>query len=78
VKEYGEEILLEPPDRGFNKLAWLFPYLMGGAGAATIGMVAWRWSRAPHETAAPSAQPAAVGEDAALKEKLEDELRDLD
>jgi len=78
VKEYGEEILLEPPDHGFNKLAWLFPYLMGGAGAAAIGMVAWRWSRTPQQTVAPSAHPAAAGEDAALKEKLEDELRDLD
>jgi cytochrome c-type biogenesis protein CcmF len=77
VADYGEEVLLEPPDRGFNKLAWLFPYLMGGAGATAIGLVAWRWSHAPHETA-PAAAPATPVEDAALKEKLDDELRDLD
>jgi cytochrome c-type biogenesis protein CcmH/NrfF len=80
VREYGEEVLLEPPDRGFNKLAWFFPYLMGAAGATVIGLVAWRWSHAPHEAAAPGAPgaPGAPAEDAALKERLDDELRDLD
>jgi cytochrome c-type biogenesis protein CcmF len=77
VKEYGEAVLLEPPDKGFNKLAWLFPYLIGAAGATGIGLVAWRWSHAPHESA-PAAAVNAAGEDPALKERLDDELRDLD
>ena len=79
VKEYGEAVLLEPPDNGFNKLAWLFPYLIGAAGATGIGLVAWRWS---HTSGAPvpavAAAPGLPGEDEALKEKLDDELRDLD
>jgi cytochrome c-type biogenesis protein CcmF len=79
VKEYGEAVLLEPPDNGFNKLAWLFPYLIGAAGATGIGLVAWRWS---HTSGAPlpavAAAPGLPGEDDALKEKLDDELRDLD
>jgi cytochrome c-type biogenesis protein CcmH/NrfF len=77
VKEYGEAVLLEPPDNGFNKLAWFFPYLMGAAGATGIGLVAWRWSHSSRE-AAPATAPAAPIEDAALKERLDDELRDLD
>ena len=53
------------PNQGFNKLAWLFPYVMGAAGATAIGLVAWRWSRpSPEPVSAAPAQPAA-GEDAA-------------
>jgi cytochrome c-type biogenesis protein CcmF len=78
VKEYGEAVLLEPPDTGFNKLAWLFPYLMGAAGASAIGLVAWRWSRPSHEPVQVSTAQTVAAEDAALKEKLDDELRDLD
>ncbi|HEY2432440.1 MAG TPA: cytochrome c-type biogenesis CcmF C-terminal domain-containing protein [Vicinamibacterales bacterium] len=79
VKEYGEAVLLEPPDTGFNKLAWLFPYAVGAAGATAIGLVAWRWSHAPADPAAPSAAAiGAAGGDPTLEEKLDDELRDLD
>jgi cytochrome c-type biogenesis protein CcmF len=75
VAEYGERVLTSPPDRGFNRLAWLLPYVMGASGASVLGLVAWRWSR--RETN--SAQPAAEGQgDDALAERLEDELRDLD
>jgi cytochrome c-type biogenesis protein CcmH/NrfF len=77
VREYGEAVLLEPPDKGFNRLAWFFPYLMGAAGATAIGLVAWRWSRTSHDTV-PAPAPSAAGEDAVLKERLDDELRDLD
>jgi cytochrome c-type biogenesis protein CcmH/NrfF len=78
VREYGEEVLLVPPDRGFNKLAWLFPYLMGAAGATAIGLVAWRWSRPGQEPVPAAPSPSAPAQDAALKERLDDELRDLD
>jgi cytochrome c-type biogenesis protein CcmF len=76
--EYGEQVLLEPPNRGFNRLAWLFPYLMGAAGLMGIGVVAWRWSRSPAEQVSPGTAPQTNGEDAELKERLDDELRDLD
>src|SRR6185436_9404178 len=78
VRKYGDAVLLEPPDSTFNKLAWLFPYLMGAAGATAIGLVAWRWSHSPQEPVPAAATPGAPGEDAALKERLDDELRDLD
>jgi cytochrome c-type biogenesis protein CcmF len=80
VKEYGDTVLLEPPDSGFNRLAWLLPYIVGGVGATGIGLVAWRWSRKPDPASADRAQPAepTLVEDAAAKERLDDELRDLD
>jgi len=77
VAEYGDAVLLEPPDQGFNRLAWLLPYVLGGAGATAIGLVAWKWSRRPADASTPVTAGAPV-EDAALKERLDDELRDLD
>src|SRR5262245_36049451 len=78
VAEYGEAVLLEPPDEGFNRLAWLLPYVAGGVGATAIGLAAYKWSRRPADLTAAATANAAPIEDAALKERLDDELRDLD
>jgi cytochrome c-type biogenesis protein CcmF len=73
VQEFGGQgaVLAAPIDEGFNRLAWLFPYL--AAAAALIGIVvsARRWSR----QAAPASD---AGLDPALNARLDDELRDLD
>jgi cytochrome c-type biogenesis protein CcmF len=46
VADHGsQEILMRPIDRGFNRLAWLFPYLVGASGAIMALTVARRWSR---------------------------------
>jgi len=74
IQEFGgQAVLAAPIDQGFNRLAWLFPYL--AAAAALIGIVvsARRWSR----QAAP-ASTADDGVDPALNARLDDELRDLD
>lgn len=74
VKEYGGEYVLNAPiDKGFNRLAWLFPYLVGGSGAVLLGFSAVKWSRRP---AAPPEAPAEG--DPSLDDRLDDELRDLD
>jgi cytochrome c-type biogenesis protein CcmF len=69
----SEEMLGAPLDRGFNRLAWLFPYLMGATGALAIGLAAVRWTRRQETT--PEA-PAPT--DPRLEERLDDELRNLD
>jgi cytochrome c-type biogenesis protein CcmF len=77
VQEFGgQDILAAPIDKGFNRLAWFFPYLIGATGAASIAVVAFRWSR--HERTADSApvQPETGTPD--LTARLDDELRDLD
>jgi hypothetical protein len=74
VQEFGgQNVLAAPIDRGFNRLAWLFPYL--AAAAALIGIVvsARRWSRQ-----AASAPAHDAGLDPALDARLDDELRNLD
>jgi cytochrome c-type biogenesis protein CcmF len=76
IQKYGsQEVLSEPIDQGFNRLAWLLPYVVGAVGIGVVGGMAVRWSRrAPHADPAQAA-PAA---DSALQAKLDDELRDLD
>lgn len=73
--DYGTQaILARPIDKGFNRLAWSFPYLVGIAGAFAAVVIARRWSRVSGETS----QTAARTDDAALNTRLDDELRDLD
>ena len=66
VKDVGGiHVLSEPPDKGFNRLAWAVPYAVGFGSFAAIGLVALRWSRrrTPEEPAgAPSeGRPRARG-----------------
>jgi cytochrome c-type biogenesis protein CcmF len=70
----NEEMLGAPIDKGFNRLAWLFPYLAGATGAVMVGFAALRWSRRPE--ASPDAAPPSSDSD--LDERLDNELRDLD
>jgi cytochrome c-type biogenesis protein CcmF len=73
IEKYGgQHFLVAPLDKGFNRLAWLFPYLLGGAGVVGVGVVAIRWSRHAHHA------PAEAAPDPELNERLDDELRNLD
>jgi cytochrome c-type biogenesis protein CcmF len=76
IQRYGgQDVLGAPLDQGFNRLAWLFPYLVGAGSAISVGFVAVRLSRRNQASA-----DAADGRDAdaALEQRLDDELRDLD
>src|SRR5919106_3718125 len=74
VTEHGQAILAVPEDRGFNRLAWMFPYVLAAAGLITIIVNARRWSHHP----APASSGASVANDPALDARLDDELRNLD
>jgi len=76
IQRYGgQDVLGAPLDKGFNRLAWLFPYLVGVGSAISVGFVAVRLARRNDA----SADAADVREpDAALEQRLDDELRDLD
>ncbi len=77
IAQYGsQEPLGAPIDKGFNRLAWLFPYLVGATGAVAVAFVARRWA-ARRETDGPAAVTPAA-EDPAMRSRLDDELRDLD
>ena len=72
VAEYGPQILAAPPKKGFDLLAWLLP--IGGLfiGAAAVGLLAWRWSRARE----PAATAARL--DPALERRVDEELARFD
>jgi cytochrome c-type biogenesis protein CcmF len=79
----SQEPLASPIDKGFNRLAWAFPYALGGIGAIGALTLALRWSKASRPALAGAGATggsmhdvAAV--DARLQERLSDELRDLD
>jgi hypothetical protein len=69
-------VLAAPLDRGFNRLAWIFPYAIGATGLVLAGLTAIRWSRRrdTHDESAAASEPNAD----ALAARLDDELRDLD
>jgi cytochrome c-type biogenesis protein CcmF len=74
--DYGTQaVLARPIDKGFNRLAWLVPYLAGVSSALVALVVARRWSR---RQAAPDVREAPAGDDPGLRSRLDDELRDLD
>jgi len=79
IAKYGsQEPLASPIDKGFNRLAWFLPYLVGASGAAFIALVAFRWSRKERDTEAAAEAQSETVDDPALRERLDDELRDLD
>ena len=78
MAKYGsQEPLAKPLDQGFNRMAWLFPYLVGAGTAIVIGGAAFRWSRR-RETDAAAASDAVTPVDPSLRNRLDDELDELD
>ncbi len=78
IAKYGsQEPLASPIDRGFNRLAWLFPYVIGASGALCGGLAAFRWARRDDPSVAALAS-APAEDDPSLQQRLDDELRDLD
>jgi cytochrome c-type biogenesis protein CcmH len=70
VSQFGPRVLAVPQKRGFDLLAWLLP--IGGAllAAGAVGVLAWRWSRAPRGDPGPLAPE--------LERRLDEELARFD
>jgi cytochrome c-type biogenesis protein CcmF len=76
VAQYGsQEPLSSPIDKGFNRLAWFFPYAMGTAAAMTCAFVLIKWTRRPLTQ---PAVPAGTPDDPELQARLDRELENLD
>lgn len=73
VKDRGSyDVLMSPPNTGFNRLAWLLPYMVAGVALVGVFVAARRWSTATRPAiAGPSVDPV-------LDARLDDELRNLD
>jgi cytochrome c-type biogenesis protein CcmH len=70
VAQFGPAVLAAPPKRGFDLLAWLLPIFGVLAGAAVLGLLAWRWSRGRAPAAAMGPPLAAE-----LDRRIDEELR---
>jgi cytochrome c-type biogenesis protein CcmF len=76
IAKYGsQEPLAAPIDKGFNRLAWLFPYAVGSLGAVVGAVVLVKWSRHPK---AERPLPPSPVEDASLQARIDQELDNLD
>ena len=79
VRKYGGEVALAAPrDRGFNRLAWLFPYSVAAAAVGGLGFAAYRMAKRPKTPGGPAASDTPKINDQELADKLDDELRNLD
>jgi cytochrome c-type biogenesis protein CcmH len=45
VQEYGMQVLSEPPNSGFNRVAWLLPGFVFSLGLGIVAFVIARWRR---------------------------------
>lgn len=71
VDERGERALAVPPNRGFNRLAWIVPLVAIVGGIGVIVLWTRRWSTpAPTRAAAPTSP----SDDDALLQEFDDEL----
>ncbi|HEX7127623.1 MAG TPA: cytochrome c-type biogenesis protein [Thermodesulfobacteriota bacterium] len=62
VSRYGDWVLLAPPPRGFNLLAWGLPFVGIGIGVVAVVLAARRWvrnGRAARASSAASGAPSA-------------------
>jgi cytochrome c-type biogenesis protein CcmF len=76
MKKYGGQVALAAPlNRGFNRLAWLFPYSLAAVAAGGLGYGAYRLAKRPP---APTTNAEPSVSDPELADKLDDELRNLD
>jgi cytochrome c-type biogenesis protein CcmH/NrfF len=72
VAEFGDEVLAEPGDDGFEIAAYLVPLavLVGAAGAIAVGVRRWRRR--------PGAAPRSAGTGARDSKRLDDDLARYD
>jgi cytochrome c-type biogenesis protein CcmH len=77
VDQFGERVLLSPPDSGFNILAWWLPIAGVVVGALALGFLAWRWSRGRREPPRPGGLTRSRLEPD-LERRLDDELARYD
>jgi cytochrome c-type biogenesis protein CcmH len=60
VQKYGPTVLLAPTTTGFNRLAWLMPYLALALGLATVALLVRAWRTPP--LAVPAFPPAGASD----------------
>jgi cytochrome c-type biogenesis protein CcmH/NrfF len=47
IQTYGTIVLTVPTHHGFNRIAWIMPYLVLIAGITLVVLVVWAWKKRP-------------------------------
>jgi hypothetical protein len=74
----GQDILIEPNDKGLNRFAWAFPYALAGLGAIGGVFAIRKWSHRSIQEPVLAATGTVSAGDAALQARLDRELENLD
>jgi len=77
VGEYGQQVLMAPPKRGFNLAGYFVPSLAVLVAGAFLVRVLRRWTRATEATALAAERPASSDASPAELERLRRELDKL-
>jgi cytochrome c-type biogenesis protein CcmH/NrfF len=62
VQKYGPTVLLAPTTTGFNRLAWVMPYLALVLGLTTLVLIVRTWRMRPFRMPAGGVAPASASE----------------
>lgn len=76
VDQYGEQVLSEPPKRGFNLVAWVLPFVAILVAGAVIYLALRKWVKQgsqPQTTAIPETEE----EKEKYQQRLEKELKEF-
>ena len=58
VQEYGVVVLAAPTDKGFDRVAWIMPFVVFGLGIAAVVYVVRTWKNRQTATVVAAAAPA--------------------
>jgi cytochrome c-type biogenesis protein CcmH/NrfF len=64
IQAYGTTVLTVPSDKGFNRIAWIMPYLALVLGIGTVVLIAGTWRKRP-----PGPQPPLGGSGSGAEER---------
>ena len=62
VQKYGPTVLLAPPNTGFNRTAWIMPYLALVLGLGAVVLVVRSWKNRPLRPSEGSVPPVSGAE----------------
>jgi cytochrome c-type biogenesis protein CcmH len=57
VQKYGSTVMAAPTDKGFNRVAWIMPYLALVVGLLTVTLIVRAWKNRPLVLPAGAVQP---------------------
>ena len=62
VQKYGPTVLIAPTSTGFNRVAWIMPYLALTLGIATVVLIVRAWKNRPVPVSPGRVAPVTGGE----------------